>query len=233
MAELLGAQNIQVKWKDERNPGNSIDVEFNGTLRDEQGDAVHAMLRYDSGVLSATTAFGKTVVGAKLISERKVNTLVLVHTRQLLEQWKERLEQFITINEIPPVVPDTVKKRGRKKCWNAIGQIGGGKNNLSGIIDIAVMQSLMKGGEVKNFVRNYGMVIVDECHHVPAFSFEQILKSAAAKFVYGLTATPVRQDGHHPSFLQCLSLGKERFSNMQDGSIDYIKTKAKFRSTIM
>lgn len=162
------------------------------------------MLQYDIGVLSATTAFGKTVVGAKLISERKVNTLVLVHTRQLLEQWKERLEQFLTINEIPPVVPDTAKKRGRKKSWNAIGQSGGGKNNLSGIIDIAVMQSLTKGDEVKNFVRNYGMVIVDECHHVPAFSFEQILKNVTAEYVYGLTATPIRQDGHHPIiFMHC------------------------------
>lgn len=204
LAELFGAHNIQIKWKDERNTGNSIDVGFNGILRDEQEDAFQALLQYDIGVLSATTAFGKTVVGAKLIAGKKVNTLVLVHTRQLLEQWKERLEQFLTINEIPPVVPDTAKKRGRKKSWNAIGQIGGGKNNLSGIIDIAVMQSLTKDGEVKDFVRNYGMVIVDECHHVPAFSFEQILKNVAGKYVYGLTATPVRQDGHHPIiFMHC------------------------------
>jgi superfamily II DNA or RNA helicase len=207
LAELLSTYNTSIKWKDERTSGSSIDVDFNGILRNEQEDAVHAMLQYDIGVLSATTAFGKTVIGAKLISERKVNTLVLVHTRQLLDQWKERLEQFLTINEISPVVPGTAKRRGRKKGWNAIGQIGAGKNNLSGIIDIAVMQSLTKGDEVKDFVRNYGMVIVDECHHVPAFSFEQILKSATAKFVYGLTATPVRQDGHHPIiFMHCGSV---------------------------
>lgn len=204
LTELFGVHNIQVKWKEERNPGNFVDVEFNGILREEQQDAAHAMLQHDMGVLSATTAFGKTVIGAKLISERKVNTLVLVHTRQLLEQWKERLEQFLTINEIPPAVHDATKKRGRKKCWTAIGQLGGGKNNLSGIIDIAVMQSLTKGDDVKEFVRDYGMVIVDECHHVPAFSFEQILKSATGKYVYGLTATPIRQDGHHPIiFMQC------------------------------
>ena len=202
LTNLFGIFKADVKWIDETCPGKSINVEFNGQLRDEQADAADSMLQHDNGVLSATTAFGKTVIGAKLISARKVNTLVLVHTQQLLEQWKERLNQFLIIDETVPT--DIVKKRGRKKSRSVIGQLGGGKKNLSGIVDIAVMQSLVKGDEVKEAVRNYGMVIVDECHHVPAFSFEQILKNVSAKYVYGLTATPVRQDGHHPIiFMHC------------------------------
>jgi len=127
----------------------------------------------------------------------------LVDRVSLVSQWKERLGSFLNINEI---LPDTnqSKKRGRKKQQSIIGQIGAGKNNLCGIIDIAVMQSLNRLGEVKECVKNYGMVIVDECHHVSAFSFEEILKSINAKYVYGLTATPFRKDGHHPIiFMQC------------------------------
>lgn len=202
LINLFNAHKLDVKWVDKSYSGKQIDVEFTGQLRDEQEDAVNSMIQYDIGVLSATTAFGKTVIGAKIISVKKVNTLILVHTQQLLEQWKERLNQFLVINEDLP--SDEIKKRGRKKSRSLIGQLGGGKNNLSGIIDIAIMQSLVKGDEVKEFIRNYGMVIVDECHHVPAFSFEQILKNVAGKYVYGLTATPVRQDGHHPIiFMHC------------------------------
>ncbi|WP_443112493.1 DEAD/DEAH box helicase family protein [Dehalobacter sp. DCM] len=202
LVNLFGTFKADIKWADETSLGRNVNVEFNGELRDEQADAANSMLLHDNGVLSATTAFGKTVIGAKLISERKVNTLVLVHTQQLLEQWKERLIQFLTINEELP--DESVNKRGRKKVRSIIGQLGGGKKNLSGIIDIAVMQSLVKGDEVNDVVRDYGMVIVDECHHVPAFSFEQILKNVPAKYVYGLTATPVRQDGHHPIiFMHC------------------------------
>ncbi len=202
LINLFSPLNVGIKWIDETCSGKLINVEFNGHLRDEQAIAADLMLQHDNGVLSATTAFGKTVIGAKLISERKVNTLVLVHTQQLLEQWKERLNQFLIINEVTPT--DITKKRGRKKISSVIGQLGGGKNNISGIINIAVMQSLVKGDEVKEIVRNYGMVLVDECHHVPAFSFEQILKNVSAKYVYGLTATPIRQDGHHPIiFMHC------------------------------
>lgn len=199
---LLDEFKVNCEWIDETYQGQPIDVAFNGELRDEQAEAIAAMLKFDNGVLSATTAFGKTVIGAKLITERKVNTLILVHTQQLLEQWKERLNQFLILHETLPI--DNASKRGRKKSHSIIGQLGAGKNNLNVIVDIAIMQSLVKGDEVKENVKNYGMVIVDECHHVPAFSFEQILKNVSAKYVYGLTATPVRQDGHHPIiFMQC------------------------------
>jgi len=194
---------ISVHFRDETNQGKSIDIEFNGNLRDEQPMALEKLMKYDNGILSGTTAFGKTVVAIKLIAERKVNTLILVDRVSLVAQWKNRLTEFLTINEI---LPDTkeVKKRAGKKAKSIIGQLGAGKDNLSGVIDIAVMQTLYRRGEVKDCVKNYGMVIVDECHHVSAFSFENILKSVNAKYVYGLTATPTRKDGHHPIIvMQC------------------------------
>jgi superfamily II DNA or RNA helicase/sugar phosphate isomerase/epimerase len=196
---LLDSTPIQ--WQDERNTGINIDVTFNGVLREEQVKATAALLSQDNGILSATTAFGKTVVGAALIAERKVNTLVLVNRRPLLDQWKTRLTAFLSINETLPELP---AKRGRKKQRNIIGLLGGGKNSLGGIIDVAIIQSLVHGDEVKDTVKNYGMVIVDECHHVSAFSFERVLKEVNARYVYGLTATPKRQDGHQPIItMQC------------------------------
>lgn len=203
LAELLEQYNVPTAIEDKRCGGKTIDVTFNGTLRSEQEPAAQALLAEDMGVLSATTAFGKTVIGAYLIGERKVNTLVLVHSSALLEQWRASLEQFLTIHEI---LPESPKKRGRKKKRCLIGQVGAGKDTRGGIIDIAIMQSLFEGEEkeVKSFVEDYGMVIVDECHHVAAFTFEKVLKAAKAKYVYGLSATPVRKDGHHPIiFMQC------------------------------
>lgn len=203
LMELLEQYDIPVSIEDKRYSGKAIDVAFNGTLRSEQEPAAQALLAEDMGVLSATTAFGKTVIGAYLIGERKVNTLILVQSSALLEQWRASLEQFLTIHE---VLPEPPKKRGRKKKRCLIGQVGAGKDTRGGIIDIAIMQSLFEGEEkeVKSFVEDYGMVIVDECHHVAAFTFEKVLKAAKAKYVYGLSATPVRKDGHHPIiFMQC------------------------------
>lgn len=203
LLDMLDQYEVPAVLEDHRTYGHTIDVEFNGTLRAEQEPAAQALLAEDMGVLSATTAFGKTVIGAYLVGQRKVNTLILVQSSALLEQWKSSLEQFLDINEVLPELP---KKRGRKKKQHLIGQIGSGKNTRSGIIDIAIMQSLFEGEEktVKSFVAGYGMVIVDECHHVAAFTFESVLKAVEAKYVYGLSATPVRKDGHHPIiFMQC------------------------------
>jgi superfamily II DNA or RNA helicase len=204
--EILKGSGAEARFIDKTNGGRSIDVRFNGKLRGEQQQAADALLAHGNGILSAATAFGKTVIGAHLIAERRVNTLVLVHRTSLLAQWQSKLSEFLTIGE-EPAAELTPKGRKRKKA--AIGQIGGGKNNPSGIVDVAVMQSLVSGGEVKELVRDYGMVIVDECHHVSAFSFEQILKAVNAKYVYGLTATPARQDGHHP--IICMHCGKIRY----------------------
>ena len=198
----LEQYKVDAHFIDKTNHGKSIDADFNGQLREEQPLALEKLLSHDIGILSGTTAFGKTVVAIKLIAERKVNTLILVDKISLLSQWRDRLTQFLIINETLPEPPvPTAKKRGGKKKTSIIGQLGAGKNSLSGIVDIAVVQSLSRKGEVKNYVKNYGMIIADECHHASAFTYEQILKTTNAKYIYGLTATPTRKDGHHPILL--------------------------------
>ncbi len=198
---LLAEAGVRTAWSDHTCSGRCIHITFKGNLREEQNTAAEEILKHDIGVLSATTAFGKTVIAAKLIAERKVSTLILTHRRQLLSQWTAKLSEFL---EIDKALPFLEKKRGRKRKQSLIGQIGAGKSCPSGIIDVAIMQSLNSSDEVKALIKNYGMLIVDECHHVPAFSFEQILKGVHAKYVYGLTATPTRQDGHHPIiFMHC------------------------------
>jgi len=184
--ELLNDNGIATIVQDERFAGEPINLNFAGSLREDQEAAVSAMLEHDAGILCAPTAFGKTVAAAALIARRGVNTLVLVHRTDLLRQWQERLQMFLGLGK------------------GLVGTIGGGKAKPTGIIDIAVMQSLSRQGEVSDQVKNYGQVIVDECHHLSAFSFEAILKNVRAKYVLGLTATPVRRDGQHPIiFMQC------------------------------
>ncbi len=183
---LMKSLGIRVNIRDERFNGATIDVNFLGELRSEQMPAVKEMLRHDTGVLCAPTAFGKTVSAAAIIAARKVSTLILVHRTQLMDQWASRLASFLDIDE------------------KQIGKLGGGKRKHGGFIDIALMQSLNRKGEIDNRIADYGQIIVDECHHLSAFSFEQILKSAKARYVLGLTATPIRRDGHHPIiFMQC------------------------------
>lgn len=189
---LLEAHGIAVHLVDERHGGTPLDVTFRGQLQDLQAEAARALLAYDTGILCATTAFGKTVVAAWLIAARAVSTLVLVHRTQLLEQWRERLSAFLGVS------------------LKAIGQIGGAKNRPTGLLDVATLQSLHRKGRVKDLVAEYGHVIVDESHHVPAFGFEQVLRKVKARYVLGLTATPTRKDGHHPILtMQC---GPVRFS---------------------
>ena len=196
---------VDIRFIDKTHSGNNIDVEFNGHLRDEQCLALNHLLRHNTGILSGSTAFGKTIVAIKLIADKKVNTLILVDKVSLLSQWKEKLSEFLIVNEQLPSQPAAAaKKRGRKKKVGVIGQLGSGKNTLSGIVDTAVMQSLSRKGDVKECVKNYGMIIADECHHASAFTYEQILKTTNAKYIYGLTATPTRKDGHHPIlFMHC------------------------------
>lgn len=200
-------KGVKLSWQDDRNPGCMVDVTFSGKLRDEQQAALDALSAHDNGVLSATTAFGKTVIGAALIGQKKVNTLILVHRQQLLNQWQSRLGEFLVVKE---ELPEEPKKRGRKKRRDIIGSFGAGKDTRSEIIDVAMMQSMGTADNIVPWIGNYGMVIVDECHHVPAVSFEQVLKKIPAKYVYGLTATPTRQDGHHP--ILYMYLGDIRYS---------------------
>jgi superfamily II DNA or RNA helicase len=182
----LSSLGIEVNVRDERSSGRPLEVSFRGELREEQKAAAQALLEHDTGVLAATTAFGKTVVAASLIARRGVSTLVLVHRRQLLDQWIERLSTFLGL---PP---------------KSIGRIGGGRNRPTGLLDVGVIQSLVRKGVVNDQVANYGHLIVDECHHLSARSFEQVARQAKARFVLGLSATVARKDGHHPIiFMQC------------------------------
>ena len=184
--DLLRDNGIAVDLRDERFSGEPINISFVGTLRLDQEAAVAGVLHHDTGVLCAPTAFGKTVTAAAMIARRGVNTLVLVHRTELLIQWQERLQTFLGVGK------------------GAVGTIGGGKAQLTGKIDIAVMQSVSRQGDVNPLVENYGQVIVDECHHVGAVSFDAILKRTKAKYVLGLTATPIRRDGLQPIiFMHC------------------------------
>ncbi len=144
LSALLDKQEVTVRYLDKTNSGRSIDVEFNGTLRNEQPQALEKLLRHDIGVLSGTTAFGKTIVAIKLIAERKVNTLILVDRVALVAQWEKRLTEFLILHEkaVPEDEVIGAKKAGRKKVRSNFGNIRGGKDNSNGVIDIAVMQSL-------------------------------------------------------------------------------------------
>ena len=199
LTTLLKEKNVAYRFEDKTNHGRAISVHFSGNLRKNQQEAVNALASNNMGVLSATTAFGKTVAAIGLIAEHSVNTLILIHTKALLDQWVQRLEQFLVVDDVP-----IIEKGKHKKNLSPIGTLSSTGNKLHGIIDIALMQSCMMDGEVKPFVKDYGLVIADECHHVSAINFEQILKAVNARFVYGLTATPIRKDGHQPIiFMQC------------------------------
>ena len=189
---LLEGHKIRPDVRDERYAGSAIEAEFQGQLRPFQEEAVAKITAHDEGIVCAPTAFGKTAIAAWLIAKRKVNTLVVVHRQQLLDQWQERLGMFL---DLPA---------------KSIGHVGGGKTDRTGRVDVAVIQSLYRKDAVKDFVAEYGQVIVDECHHISAFTFEQVMRQVKAKYVLGLTATPTRKDGHHPIiYMQC---GPVRFS---------------------
>jgi superfamily II DNA or RNA helicase/very-short-patch-repair endonuclease len=184
--DVLSSLGIEAPLRDERFAGTPLDVRFHGELRPEQQLAANAIAAHDIGVLAATTAFGKTVLAAWLIARRGVNSLVLVHRQQLLEQWVERLAMFL---DVPA---------------KSIGRLGGGRRTLTGRIDVALIQSLVRKGVVHDCVGSYGHLVVDECHHLPASSFELVARRAKARYVTGLSASITRKDGHQPIiFMQC------------------------------
>ena len=184
--ELLKRHGIEPKVEDHREIGVPLTTSFQGALRKEQTAAFNALSKHDFGVLAATTAFGKTVIAAALIAERACNTLVLVHRKELLTQWVERLRTFLSISK------------------GDIGTIAGGRRKPTGRIDVALIQSLVRKGEVSDTIGSYGQLIVDECHHLSASSFEMVARRSKARYVLGLSATVARKDGHQPIILmQC------------------------------
>lgn len=185
--------DIPVKIEDHRAYGKPLNVAFTGELRDNQQVAVNAMGSHDCGILSAATAFGKTVVCSYMITERKVSTLILLESSALIEQWQNALERFLKFGEEPP---EYETKSGRKKRRKSvIGIIHGPKDTSTGIVDIAMAGSLCKKGEFHPRLREYGMVLVDECHHSASDTLRSVLQEVHARYVYGVTATPFRGDG--------------------------------------
>lgn len=183
---LLEKLEIAYTIRDLRNTGQPIDVSFLGTLTMEQQLAVEALLLHDNGIFSAGTGFGKTVVALAILARRGVNSLIVVSKKILQEQWLERINTFLSVGS------------------NQVGQIGGGKSKPSGKIDVTMIQSLHRKGQCSPLLSEYGQVIIDECHHIPARSFERVMQSFRGKYVLGLSATVARRDGHHPIiFMQC------------------------------
>ena len=186
LQDLMKQESIQMEILNHSYTGENIDIDFHGDLSMQQDEVVNTLLENDHGTLAATTGFGKTVVATAVMTKRKVNTLVIVHRTQLMKQWVERLATFLDVSP------------------KEIGQIGGGKNDITGKVDVATIQSLNYGGQLKSFITQYGQIIVDECHVISAVTFENVLKQIRAKYVLGLTATPKRKDGLHPIItMQC------------------------------
>lgn len=189
---FLREHSVALDVEDKRETGADLQVSFHGELTTVQRQAARALLAHEIGVFVAPPGVGKTVVGTYLVAERGCSTLVLVHRRPLLEQWRAQVALFLGVEP------------------RAVGQIAGGKQSANGRLDVAMIQSLARAGKVADLVARYGQVIVDECHHVPAVSFERVLAEVKARYVVGLTATPLRRDGQHP--IIGMQLGPVRFA---------------------
>lgn len=210
ISEECAKAGIPVEISDQRETGRPIRVSFNGSLRLQQELAAEQLLKYSDGVLEAATAFGKTVVCSYLIAERKVNTLILLQSKDLLSQWLDELNKFLDIREEPP---EYETKTGRKKKRDsAIGILHGAKNTLTGIVDVAMVGSIYSKGKFQNLKHSYGMVIVDECHHAASPTYMEVLQKINAKYVYGVSATPKRGDHLDKIIYMMLGPSRHRFT---------------------
>ena len=208
LKELLFNAGIDSQVISERQSGRPLNITFNGALYPEQSKAAKALLEYDNGILNAATSFGKTVVGAYLVAQRKVSTLILVHNVEIMNRWVEDLTRFLSIDE---PYPSYATPTGRIKFRTSlIGTFSSQKNNRTGIVDVAMVTSLGKADEINPVVNEYGMVIMDECHHAAAFSSESVLRSVRARCVYGMTATLKRDDGQDRRIL--MHIGPVRYT---------------------
>jgi len=180
VSALLEELGIDFVIDDHRRVGEVFETDFQGQLRPLQEEAIEAMASHDIGVLVAPPGAGKTVMGIHMIARRGRNTLILVHRQPLLDQWKNQIALFLDIRP------------------QEIGQIGGGRRKLNGQLDVGMVQSLVRKGKVDERIGQYGHIIVDECHHVPALSIERVLAESHARYFTGFTATPYRRDGLHP-----------------------------------
>ena len=195
--EALIEKCVEVKIpydiEDHRETGRPIRATFQGELRTQQDLAAEKLLRFSDGILSAATAFGKTVVCSYLIASRKVTTLILLESSDLVEQWIDELNRFLSIDE---PLPTYTTKTGRiKQRSSVIGSLQAGQDKTTGIVDVAMIGSVFKKGAFFHRLDQYGMVIMDECHHAASAQAQEVLRRVRAKYVYGVSATPIRSDG--------------------------------------
>lgn len=177
VVKILTVAGAKVVIRDERIAKRKIKVTFAGELTEVQQAAVKGWKSQDLGILCAPPGAGKTVMGCAVIAQRKVSTLILVHRQHLLDQWKKQITRFLGIPA------------------KEIGTMSGSKKKLTGQVDIGSLMSLSNIEDLSELAQKYSQIIIDECHHVPATSFEAILKQLPARYILGLTATPYRKDG--------------------------------------
>ncbi|HJI94482.1 MAG TPA: DEAD/DEAH box helicase [Sutterellaceae bacterium] len=183
---LFNDYHITYELLDKRSLGTRLDVKFQGTLRPKQRLVANQLLKNETGVLCASTGFGKTVIGLYALAQRGVSTLIITNRKELATQWRISAEIFLDLPR------------------ESIGTISSGKVKPSGIVDIATVQTLANQKDWQKEISRYGMIIVDECHHAAARQYESILKHYTSKYVLGLSATPRRRDGHQPIvYMQC------------------------------
>lgn len=183
---LLDDHCIAYELLDKRSLGTHLNVSFQGTLRPKQRLVANQLLKNETGVLCASTGFGKTIIGLYALAQRGVSTLIITNRKELANQWRVSSEIFLDLPR------------------DSIGTISAGRIKPTGIVDIAMVQTLANQKDWQKEVGRYGMIIVDECHHAAARQYESVLKRYSARFVLGLSATPRRRDGHQPIvYMQC------------------------------
>ena len=195
-ARMVADAGSNLEVTDACSSPKSIDVTLRAELSNRQRCALDALIPHHLGVLVAPPGSGKTVIACGVIAHRRLPTLIVVDRQPLVEQWRERLGEHLGM---------AIKE---------IGQFGGGRNKAKGAIDIAMAQSLARRDDLGEMAKAYGLVVVDECHHVPAVTFERVVREMPVRYWLGLTATPYRRD--HLEKLITMYCGAERYRMTPD-----------------